>query len=89
TLPGTPAPATASAPPPAAPAPAPIAGAETLVTTEDGRQLPARLLRSYFAASGRECREVLLGSGLEERSSVICAQDGAWVVSPPLLGGRS
>jgi len=52
-----------------------------------------RLLRAYHAASGRECREVLVGAGFEERSSLVCrAEDGAWAPARPLLqggGGRT
>ncbi len=51
---------------------------------------PARLVRVYHAASGRECREVLLGAGLSQRAAVACRQpDGSFASSRPLLqGGR-
>jgi hypothetical protein len=49
----------------------------------------ARFGRSYFAASGRECREVLMGQGIEERSALYCNQDGAWMPARPLLKGGS
>ncbi|MFN3447103.1 MAG: hypothetical protein ACK44F_00260 [Roseococcus sp.] len=51
---------------------------------------PARLLRVYHAASGRECREVLLGTGMSQRAAVACRQpDGSFASSRPLLqGGR-
>ena len=64
-------------------------GAEAQVVLEGGRSARLRLLRAYNAASGRECREVLIGSGLDERSSLVCQQDGTWVTARPLLRGGS
>jgi predicted TIM-barrel enzyme len=51
---------------------------------------PARLARVYHAASGRECREVLVGGGMNQRALVACRDaDGSFVSSRPLLlGGR-
>jgi hypothetical protein len=42
----------------------------------------------YQAASGRECREVLLGSGRGERAQLVCIdpRDGSRL-TPPLLRG--
>lgn len=49
---------------------------------------PARFTRSYNAASGRECREIALGSGSNERLVVACRRpDGAFAASRPLLRG--
>ncbi len=51
----------------------------------------ARLGRAYHAASGRECREVVLGSGFGERAQVACRQpDGSFASARALLqgGGR-
>jgi len=51
---------------------------------------PARLLRIYNAASGRECREILLGSGVTERTVVACrTDDGSFVSARPLLRGSA
>lgn len=51
---------------------------------------PARLVRVYNAASGRECREVLLGSGATERTAVACrTQEGSFVAARPLLRGSA
>ncbi|MBX9751788.1 MAG: hypothetical protein K5Q68_19520 [Roseococcus sp.] len=48
----------------------------------------ARLNRAYNAASGRECREVILGFGNSERSAVACRDaNGNFVSSQPLLRG--
>lgn len=48
----------------------------------------ARLARSYNAASGRECREIILGSGGGERAAVACRNGaGQFVSSTPLLRG--
>ncbi len=52
-----------------------------------GQSARVRLLRAYHAASGRECREVLIGSGLDERSSLVCRENGAWAAVRPLLRG--
>ena len=47
-----------------------------------------RLGRTYYAASGRECREVLLGGGMAERAQVACRQpDGTFASTRPLLQG--
>lgn len=51
---------------------------------------PARLVRVYNAASGRECREVLLGSGATERTAVACrTPEGSFVAARPLLRGSA
>jgi hypothetical protein len=48
----------------------------------------ARLVRAYNAASGRECREIILGSGGGERAAVACRNGaGQFVSSTPLLRG--
>lgn len=48
----------------------------------------ARLNRAYNAASGRECREVILGFGNGERTAVACRDaSGNFVSSQPLLRG--
>jgi len=66
-----------------------VPGAETVATLpEAGGSARLRLLRSYNAASGRECREVLIGTGLSERTRLVCRQDGGgWVPARPLLSG--
>ena len=67
------------------------AGARGMVVLADGSRVPARVARSYTAANGRECREVMLGSGRGERGQLVCQGGpelgGAWVVARPLLGG--
>lgn len=48
----------------------------------------ARFARAYNAASGRECREVILGFGNSERIAVACRDaSGNFVSSQPLLRG--
>jgi hypothetical protein len=48
----------------------------------------ARYTRSYNAASGRECREIALGYGGNERVAVACRRpDGTFAASRPLLRG--
>lgn len=49
---------------------------------------PARLARSYTSAGGRECREVVLGSGMGQRAVVACREaDGSFASVRPLLRG--
>lgn len=56
------------------------------VGTVNGERV--RLARAYNAASGRECREVIMGSGSSERAAVACREaDGSFVSSRPLLRG--
>lgn len=60
-------------------------GASGTVATADGvRQV--RLVRSYHAASGRECREVAVArpGGAEERR-LACAASAGWEWAAPLL----
>lgn len=47
-----------------------------------------RLARAYHAASGRDCRELLVGSGMAERSAIACRDDvTGWEMTRPLLRG--
>jgi len=47
---------------------------------------PARVVRVYHAASGRECRELVLGAGGGERAQVVCSDPEAGLrLTPPLL----
>lgn len=63
-------------------------GAESRILLPDGQSMTARLARSYSAASGRECREVLLGTGAAQHSRLVCqAETGGWVAARPLLRG--
>ena len=82
------APATAAAPtdPVVAFAAAAQPGMESVVTMPgSGGTARVRLLRAYYAASGRDCREVLVGAGLDERSRLVCQADGQWAEARPLL----
>jgi 17 kDa common-antigen outer membrane protein len=62
-------------------------GQQGTVTLADGQPASVRLLRGYAAASGRECREVLVGASTLSRSSLFCQADGQWVAARPLLQG--
>ncbi|MDB5372472.1 MAG: hypothetical protein JWP04_1114 [Belnapia sp.] len=68
-------------------------GAESVILVpETGRNTRVRLMRAYNAASGRECREVLIGTGGEERSRLVCQVGGQaggsqWADARPLLRG--
>lgn len=59
-------------------------GAEgTVVLPDTGQSVRVRLMRTYFAASGRECREVAVGSSQAIR--LICRATDGWVVARPLI----
>ncbi len=91
------APGTAQQQPAASPSGDPVAafaagaapGSETVaVLPETGGSARLRLLRAYSAASGRECREVLIGTGLAERTRLVCRNEGGgWAPARPLLSG--
>lgn len=85
--------ATTPAPPAAASDPlgqfvatAPPGQAGTVVLA-DGRATEVRVVRAYAAASGRDCREVILGAGTAGRASLLCRSESQWVTSRPLLLG--
>ncbi len=94
-MPGSAPTPTASAPPPVPTDPvvafaaANQVGAQASLPLAGGRT-PVRVNRSYYAASGRECREVLVGAGSGARSQLVCqGEGGAWAASRPLLRGGS
>jgi len=62
-------------------------GATDRLTLANGQMAQVRMVRAYNAASGRECRELLVGSGMVERSRLVCAVPGGWVEARPLLRG--
>lgn len=65
-----------------------VPGSQARITLADGQSTNVRLARSYFAASGRECREVLVGSGTLARQQLVCrTEGGGWAASRPLLRG--
>ncbi len=92
----------AAAPPSAPAPPAPVAAAsgggslaafaasatpgQEGVVVENGVASRARLARVYQAASGRECREVVFGSGPAQRARLACrGEDGVFAEARPLL----
>jgi hypothetical protein len=89
---GDAAPAAAVPPPPQDPVVAFAAsaqpGATSRIALAGGQATPVRLLRSYNAASGRECREVLVGAGNASRPQLVCrTESGDWAAARPLLRG--
>jgi hypothetical protein len=63
-------------------------GTESRIVLVDGSPALVRMTRSYYAASGRECRELLVGSGMAQRVQLVCSgEDGAWNTARPLLPG--
>lgn len=88
----------ASAPAAVGEAPAPITdpvvafaanaspGAEdTVVLSGTGQTAQVRLVRAYAAASGRECREVLVRSGGGTQSRLLCRAGTGWREARPLI----
>ncbi|WP_241671067.1 DVU3141 family protein [Dankookia rubra] len=57
------------------------------VMLADGRTTEARVVRAYAAASGRDCREVILGAGTAGQARLLCQSEGQWVAARPLLLG--
>jgi len=87
-------PASATLPPPrpadplAAFAAAARPGQQSMVSPSAGAApVPVRLVRSYFAASGRPCRELALGVSGVQRSALYCEEPGGWEAAQPLLRG--
>jgi hypothetical protein len=65
-----------------------VPGATGRVVLADGRSVAARVTRSYAAASGRECREVLVMDQPAGRSALYCRDEAAgWQASRPLIRG--
>ena len=63
------------------------AGAEGLIPVAGGASERARVLRAYTAASGRQCREILFGNGIGERSQLVCGDAHGFQMAPALLRG--
>lgn len=68
-----------------------VANAQPGATAEIAGYGAVRLARAYTAASGRDCREVLLGRGIDERAAIYCRQaqgeSQAWAPARALLRG--
>jgi hypothetical protein len=63
-------------------------GSATRVTLPaTGENVQLRLVRSYNAASGRECRELQEGAGTSTRARLICSDGARWAEARPLLRG--
>jgi hypothetical protein len=61
---------------------------ETVVLPGTGRAVRLRVTRAYAAASGRECREVLVVGGGADRTRLICGEPVlGWSEARPLLRG--
>lgn len=61
-------------------------GAEdTVLLPATGQTARVRLVRTYAAASGRECREVQVATGGGARSRLLCRAGEGWREARPLL----
>lgn len=64
-------------------------GTEGVVAVAGGSTQRARVVRAYNAASGRQCREIVFGSGMGERAQLVCGDAHGFQVAPPLLRGAA
>ena len=65
-------------------------GAEdSVVLAGTGQSARVRLVRSYAAASGRECREVLVRTGGGTETRLLCRAGTGWREARPLIRNAS
>ena len=64
-------------------------GTEGTVVVAGGAVQRARVVRAYNAASGRQCREIVFGSGMGERAQLVCGDAHGFQMAPPLLRGAA
>lgn len=62
---------------------------ETVTLPSTGQTVRLRLVRSYAAASGRECREVQMGTGSGSASRLLCSAGTGWREARPLIRGAT
>lgn len=61
---------------------------EARIVLPDGQPATLRMVRRYFAASGRECSEVSVSNAAGQRSQLLCqGEQGSWLTARPLLRG--
>jgi type IV pilus biogenesis protein CpaD/CtpE len=66
------------------------AGAEDVVVLPStGQTARLRLVRAYAAASGRECREVLVRTEGSSQSRLLCGAGSGWREARPLIRDAS
>ena len=58
---------------------------ETVTLPSTGQTVRLRLVRAYMAASGRECREVQIGTGGGSATRLLCRAGTGWREARPLL----
>ncbi len=58
---------------------------ETVTLPSTGQTVRLRLVRAYTAASGRECREVQIGTGGGSATRLLCRAGTGWREARPLL----
>ena len=62
---------------------------ETVTLPSTGQTVQLRLVRAYAAASGRECREVQMGTGGGSSSRLLCSAGTGWLEARPLIRGST
>lgn len=62
---------------------------ETVTLPSTGQTVRLRLVRAYAAASGRECREVQMGTGSGSASRLLCGAGTGWREARPLIRGSA
>lgn len=59
----------------------------TLAPAPGAAPVRVQMVRSYYAASGRPCRELALGGGSTARPLLYCEEPTGWAAARPLLRG--
>lgn len=62
---------------------------ETVTLPSTGQTVRLRLVRAYAAASGRECREVQMGTGTGSSTRLLCGAGTGWREARPLIRGSA
>ena len=62
---------------------------ETVTLPSTGQTVQLRLVRAYAAASGRECREVQMGTGSGSSTRLLCSAGTGWREARPLIRGST
>lgn len=62
---------------------------DTVTLPSTGQTVQLRLVRSYTAASGSECREVQMGGGTGTDTRLLCGAGTGWREARPLIRGST
>lgn len=62
---------------------------ETVVLPSTGQSARLRMVRAYAAASGRNCREILVRTDGSTQTRLICGAGNGWREARPLIQGSA